>query len=62
MSCHLAHQVPRLAHWQSTTLIYTLQFVAVIASGFHAILATHVLASITSSKLHGRVFIVPTHK
>ena len=50
--CHVWHSED-LLHWS------TLQFMAAIASRFCAIVATHVLASTTSSELYGRASMHP---
>ena len=51
----LAIQPARYRVWHSENLLHrsTLWFTATIASAFFSVIATHVLASITSSKLHG---------
>ena len=48
---HSARQVPYPAYWESTALS-TLQFMAVVANCFCAIVAMHTLAMITSSEMH----------
>ena len=55
ISCASTHQMPCLTLWEST-----LRFTAAVASGFCAIVATCVLASITSSNYVGGIPCVST--
>jgi len=53
VSCHSACQVPCLTLWESTTPVYLVIYSHYSQCFFFSVIATHVLVSITSSKLCG---------